>query len=132
VPLPTGLQSIAGAQELYDWLGYWPDFHDAEIIVFRFDLNLPASLIIHTWQMSDQVDAKGYYEHTKDVVVEFTMQGVSLINVQDPLNHSILFELSIDKIEKGFRLSFDGSYGISGTIETQELSLQIRPGKPTS
>ena len=30
--VPIDLQEISGAAELRDWFGYWPMFHDAEII----------------------------------------------------------------------------------------------------
>lgn len=130
--LPAGFELITGAQELYDWFGYWPDFHDAEIIKFRFDLGTPSTLVMHTWEMTKKVDAKGYYELTKHVVVDFTLEGVLALNLEDPLDHSILLDFGIDKIERGFRLSFSAAYGLSGTIEVRRLSLCIRPGKPFS
>jgi len=49
VSLPTGLESIARAQELYDWFGYWPDFHDAEVVKFSLDPAAPSSLISFTF-----------------------------------------------------------------------------------
>jgi hypothetical protein len=42
VPLPAGLDSIAGAQELYDWFGYWPGFHDAEVLKLRLSVGEPS------------------------------------------------------------------------------------------
>src|SRR3977135_2195987 len=30
--LPDGLRAVTGAQQLHDWFGYWPTFHDAEVI----------------------------------------------------------------------------------------------------
>jgi Immunity protein 50 len=131
VALPAGLESIAGAQELYDWFGYWPHFHDAEIVKFRLDLSAPCSLLVHTWEMTKRADAQGYYELTKHVVVDFTLEGVSALDLQDPLDHSILFDLGVEKTETGFRLSMSASYGLSGTIRTQNLSLIIKPGKPS-
>jgi len=130
MPLPAAVDAVTGARELFDWFGYWPDFHDAEIIQFRLEAGAPTSLVIHTWGMTDEVDAKGFYELRKHVVVEFVIEAISTINLQDPWDHSILFELSIDKSDNGFRLSFSSSYGLSGTIEAQKLSLRIRPGKP--
>ena len=130
MPLPAAVDAVTGARELFDWFGYWPDFHDAEIIQFRLEAGAPSSLVIHTWGMTDEVDAKGFYELRKHVVVEFVIEAISTINLQDPWDHSILFELSIDKSDNGFRLSFSSSYGLSGTIEAQKLSLRIRPGKP--
>ena len=128
--LPAGLESIDGAQELYTWFGYWPDFHDSEVIKFRFDLSAPSSLVLHTWEMTNQVDSKGYYEQVKHVVVEFTLGGVSALSLEQPLDHSILLDLGIDKTETGFRMSFSAAYGLSGTIDSKALSLCITPGKP--
>ena len=81
--------------------------------------------------MTKQVDSNGYYEQIKHALVDFTLEGVSALNLEDPLDHSILFDLGIDKTESGFRLSFDASYGLSGTIEARGLSLHITPGKPS-
>lgn len=129
--LPSGLETVTGARELCDWFGYWPDFHDAEVIQFRFDLSGPCSLVAHTWEMTNQVDAKGYYELIKHVVVEFTMEEVSSLNLHDPWNHSVLLDLGLNKTETGFRLSFSAAYGLTGTIDAKELSLRIVRGKPS-
>jgi hypothetical protein len=131
MPLSVALEAVTGARELFDWFGYWPDFHDAEIIRLRLEAGAPSSILIHTWEMTNEIDAKGFYELRKHVVVEFVIEAISTINLQDPWDHSILFDLSIDKSDSGFRLSFSSSYGLSGTIEAQGLSLRITPGKPS-
>ena len=28
--LPDGVRAVTGAQQLHDWFGYWPTFHDAD------------------------------------------------------------------------------------------------------
>jgi hypothetical protein len=128
--LPAAVEAVTGAHELFDWFGYWPDFHDAEVICFRLEAGAPSSIVIHTWEMTNQVDAKGFYQLRKHVVVEFVIEGISTISLQDPWDHSILLDLGVDKTEAGFRLSFSSAYGLSGTIEAQTLSLRIKPGKP--
>jgi len=127
VSLPAELESIVGAQELYHWFGYWPDFHDAEVVRFHLSLGAPSKLKVHTWEMTNKVDAAGFYKLIKHVTVEFTLDGVTTMNLQDPWEHSILFDLGINKTDSGFRLDLSSSYGLSGTIEAKELSLQITP-----
>ena len=131
MPLPANIELIAGAQELYDWFGYWPDFHDAEIIKFHLELGVPSSLVIHTWQMTNRVNAQGYYELTKHVIVEFVLDGISTLNLQDPWARSILLDLVIEKDESGFRLILWSAYGLSGIIEAHRVSLQITHGQPS-
>jgi hypothetical protein len=125
------LESITRAQELHDWFGYWPDFHDAVIIKFHFSLREPSHLVIHTWEMTRQVDAKGCYELTKHIMVEFVLEDISTLNLADPWNRSILLGLLVDKTETGFRLALSSSYGLSGTIEARRVSVQVKPGKPS-
>ena len=81
--IPTGLESIAGAQELHDWLGYWPDFHDAEVVIFRLDTAGSSLLALHTWQMTNKIDEQGYYELTKHVVVKFGLESIKSVSVVD-------------------------------------------------
>jgi hypothetical protein len=85
MPLPAAVDAVTGARELFDWFGYWPDFHDAEIIQFRLEAGAPTSLVIHTWGMTDEVDAKGFYELRKHVVVEFVIEAISTINLSGSL-----------------------------------------------
>ncbi|MGA9510309.1 MAG: Imm50 family immunity protein [Candidatus Sulfotelmatobacter sp.] len=129
MPIPSGLESIAGAQELYDWFGYWPSFHDAEVRELRLSIGETSHLVFHTWQMTDKVDVKGFYETTKHIVVEFELKSISIINItSDPWDRSIFLSLSLEKTENGFQLSFDAAYGLSGSIEARGVSIRLTPG----
>ena len=130
--LPAGLDSIVGAPELLDWFGYWPDFHDAEVIRFHLELGAPSFLQVHTWEMTNTVTAAGFYELRKHVVVDFLLSNVSSINLQDLWEHSILLSLGINKSDTGFRLDISSAYGLCGTIEAQQLSLRLTPGQPSA
>jgi hypothetical protein len=128
VPLPAGLDSIARARELYDWFGYWPGFHDAEVLKFRLSTSESSYLVVHTWEMTNKVSAQGFYEQTKHIVVEFELKSVSLINLTyHPLDRSIFLSLNLEKTENRFRLSFDAAYGVSGSTEVQGLSIRLTP-----
>lgn len=130
MPLPRGLESIAGAQQLHDWFGYWPDFHDAVVLKLHIDLSAPSWLVIHTWDMTNRVDARGYYELAKHVVVEFVLEGVHMVSLEDLWDHSILLDVVIAKTETGFRISLSAAYGLCGSIEAKDVSLRITPGPP--
>jgi hypothetical protein len=132
VALPAAVESIAGAQELFDWFGYWPEFHDANVIKFHLELGAPASLLVHSWEMTNTVASAGFYELRKHVVVEFLLNDLSNVNPQDLWEGSILFSLEITKSDAGFRLDLSSAYGLCGTIEARQLSLRITPGQPPS
>jgi hypothetical protein len=128
--LPSELDSIVGAQELYDWFGYWPGFHDAEVLKLVLSVGEPSCLVVRTWEMTNGVNTQGFYELTKHVVVEFALKGISSVNIGDFWERSILLDLGVGKTENGFRLNFSAACGIYGTIEAQGLSLRLTPGKP--
>jgi hypothetical protein len=128
--LPFGLDSITGAQELYEWFGFWPSFHDAEVLKFHLGIGEPSYLLVHTWQMTNKVNTQGFYELTKNVIVEFALEGISNVNLGDLWEHSILLDLGAEKTEQGIRLNPSKAYGLCGTIEAQRLSLRLKPGKP--
>lgn len=85
---------IGGSEKLTSIFGYWPSFHDAEILELHFlrgDVRpdkgvyeFPVlTLRMHVWQLTKNVDAKGYMvlqHHTLTTlkftdVSEFQMQG---------------------------------------------------------
>jgi len=58
---PKELEGMAGARELYSWFGYWPSFHDAEVVSLQMNRAGTSSIAVHTWHTTNEVDSKGYY-----------------------------------------------------------------------
>jgi len=130
MPLPVDVESIAGAQALFDWFGYWPDFHDARVVKLQFDLSAPITLSVQTWELTNRVNTFGFYETAKHVTVEFLLDGIVRLDLQDPRENSILLSLGIRRSDAGFSLDLTAAYGISGEIDAEKVSLRITPGKP--
>jgi len=128
---PAHLEVVAGSRELLNWFGYWPNFHDAEVIRLHLNRRGESSLVVHTWEMTKEVDERGYYILTKHVVVEFLLEQVSGLNLTGFSHQNVLFGLTIEPADNGFRLSLDDSFGIAGTIDAEKISIRLTPGKPT-
>ena len=131
MPIPAHLQEIPGSAELHDWFGYWPSFHDAEIISLHLNRKGPSSLCVHTWEMTKEVDERGYYVLAKHVIVEFTFEGVSDLDVSGFNHQNVIFGLDVEKMESGFQVNLSGCYGIEGSITAGKISLQLTPGSPS-
>jgi hypothetical protein len=131
MPLAPELKTIEGAQELYDWFGHWPSFHDAEVVSLHLNRAGPSSLVVHTWQGTKEIDDRGYYISTRHVVVEFVLFEVSELDLNGFSNQNVLSHLEVEKTDAGFRLRLDQCYGLSGTIEAKTVSIRLIPGKPT-
>jgi hypothetical protein len=122
--------AISGARGLHDWFGYWPAFHDAEIVNLHLNRHDASTLLIHTWEMTNKVDDKGFYVLDKHVVVEFILEGVSDLNLSGFSTQNVIFGLSLERKEDGLLLDLDSSYGLAGAIKAKNVSIQLHPGKP--
>lgn len=130
--LPQELEGVAGARDLFGWFGFWPSFHDAEVVSLQLERSSRSSIAVHTWHTTNEVDARGYYVTQKHVVVQFLIDGILGMHL-DGFNHqNVIFGLEIAKKDEGFELTLDDCYGLSGTILAQKLAIKLAPGKPSS
>ena len=70
------MRGVPGADALIEWFGRWPSFHDAEVLSINLNRSGPSCVRIHTWEMTSEVDARGYYVHQKNVIVSFFLEGL--------------------------------------------------------
>src|ERR1700754_933885 len=56
-------------------MGYWPSFHDAEVLKVTRTSD-SCTVIIHVFEMTDQVDSAGYFVLRKHHLVELCLLGV--------------------------------------------------------
>jgi hypothetical protein len=129
--VPIEIKDIHGASELHDWFGYWPDFHDAEIISLHLNRKGISSLRVHAWDTTKEVDEKAHYVMAKHIVVEFIFENVSELALNGFSQQNVISGLDIEKIASGFRLTLGECYGLAGSIEAEQMSLRITPGKPS-
>jgi len=129
--VPIEIKEIHGAAELHDWFGYWPNFHDAEIINLHLNRTGSSSLRVHTWETTKDVDQKGYYVLAKHIVVEFVFETVSGLSLNGFSQQNVIFRLGIEKTDTGYGLTLDECYGLAGSIEAEKMSLRVTPGKPS-
>jgi hypothetical protein len=128
--LPSDLEAIPGAQQLFEWFGYWPTFHDAEVISLELKRSGESTLAVHAWEMTNRVDDKGYYEQTKHAVVQFVLEDILELNLNGFSCQNVIARLSLSKTQTGFLLDLAPCYGFSGTIEAERISISLVPGKP--
>jgi hypothetical protein len=127
---PSELEAVEGAKDLHDWFGYWPSFHDAELIRLDLDRSGPAAMVLHTWEMTKEVDANGFYILAKHVVVEFVLKDIVAASMDGFAHENVLMGLAIARADRGYLLTLDDCYGMTGTIEATSISIRLAPGKP--
>jgi hypothetical protein len=121
----AGIESkISGSEKLTSIFGYWPSFHDAEIIdmhLWRGDVDSTKERFIfpvltvtfHLWELTNEVDPQGYLvlrHHTRAAlrfhdVADFSMEGFNHQNAIFGL--SIEHEAGIDGRPPWFSIIFE-------------------------
>ena len=131
---------IQASQKLTDIFGYWPSFHDAEIIDLRFwrgDVDAEGkryvfpvlTVKLHVWELTGEVDKTGHYvlrHHTLTTlrfhdVDEFSMEG---------FNHqNAIFELFMEQRERSdgpspfFFVEFRPAFGMSASFRCSRVEV---------
>ena len=113
--------------------GRWPSFHDAEIIEFRLNrgslhLNerepvLPfACVTIHHWQLTSEVDEKGYFVLDLHTVSTLRFNGISELKMDDFNQQNVIYSLEIENDEGlsedryPIKVEFGSSFGMEASL----------------
>jgi hypothetical protein len=117
---------IEGKSKVVEWFGKWPAFHDAEIVSLELVRYGNSILKIHTWNITNQLNEKGYYVTDKHAVVSFTL--IDVINLElFGFGQNVISELEIEQIEQGYRLAVKPCYGLHGFIEAKKIIVDLQP-----
>ncbi|HEY7354528.1 MAG TPA: Imm50 family immunity protein [Terriglobales bacterium] len=119
--VPFHLKDIPGVAELHDWFGYWPTFHDAEILSMLLNRKARSSIVVHTWKMTRDLDEKGDYGLAKHVVVEFILEGIRDLDLSGFNHQNVVVGIQIEEKDSGFLIRLNGSYGVEGSIDVDSL-----------
>ena len=126
--------NIPGAEKVVEWFGYWPTFHDAEVLSIKLDRSGGSNVSIHAFERTSEVDSRGYFPLWKHVIVTFAMerflpdeQGITNTRI-DFFNHqNVITDAWIETTPKGHTLRLDGIFGVDASITCEHLSVSIAP-----
>jgi len=121
------LDDIPGATELFSWFGYWPSFHDAEIVSLTLNRIGVSTLQVYAYHMTNELDDRGYYVLEKHVHVNFRMEEIFSLELFDFNLQNVIFGLILSRVEEGFEIKLDPCSGMSGTVASKRLSIDFHP-----
>ena len=80
----AAMRLVINSEILFEHFGYWPDFHDAEVIKVTFE-TLPTwrtaiTFIINAFEMTNEVDENGYFSLAKKCQVTLQLTGIKELN----------------------------------------------------
>jgi hypothetical protein len=125
---------IPGANEVIAWFGYWPTFHDAEVLSISLDRVKGCEVSMHAFEMTAEVDWGGKYVLAKHATVVFRMEGFPLdesgiSNTRiDFFNHqNVLSGVTVNGRPWGYELVWEGCFGVEGSIVCKGMSVRVNP-----
>jgi hypothetical protein len=126
------IEQISGSQKVVEWFGYWPSFHDAEVISVELYRTGTSCLKVHAFRTRDEVNEHGHYVTDRHAIVSFLVEDISALSLHDFNHQNVLSGLSIKKGDDQFELSLGGCFGLQGSIKAALLSVYVTPGLPDS
>src|SRR5277367_978093 len=81
--------------------GYWPRFHDAPVVAYNYDRagHGAVELTLHGWEMTSEVDSRGFFKLTKHHLVRFGFKLITNPNLPKFASGNILFGLDFSNAE---------------------------------
>ena len=114
---------ILNHQAVVNLYGRWPSFHDANVLEYTTPDAKSQSLgfTLHTWQMTNEVDAKGFYVLQKHALVSFLFHNIYDVNMDKFRSGNILFgmELIPSTGLSSFRVQLDSVMDMSGSFSAR-------------
>ena len=123
---------IERAERLTSTFGYWPSFHDAEVIEFnlwRGDVDPDAKRYtfptlttkIHLWEITSELDARGYYVLRHHTLATLRFHDVSELHMEGFNHQNAIYGLSITSAPmEGFpqrlHVEFEPAFGVTATF----------------
>lgn len=131
---------IEGSERLIGIFGYWPSFHDAEIIEFnlwRGDIDPAANRYIlpvlttrvHLWELTSEVDVRGYLVRRHHTLAGLRFHDVDNFHMEDFNSQNAIFHLALTPADRGpgfapgLRVEFEPANGINANFRCSRLEV---------
>jgi hypothetical protein len=119
---------IEGVSKVIDAFGYFPSFHDGEIIELHLLRNTTphedwptVSLLftLHGWEVTSEVTPEGFYRLTKHHLLKFRFDHVDSVDLRFFNHQNVISALSIERIEPPtdhalIQIEFGSCFGLEG------------------
>jgi len=132
------MTDIQNKKALIDIFGHWPSFHDAEILRMSLEREgedgpyLEAH--IHVFEMTSEIDAKGYYVLKNPTLVTFRFTHIVLEYLKWFNQQNVLWDLEITNIKPeendgcNFKVVMPSSYGLEASFDCKDIIIvNVKP-----
>lgn len=130
------MTEIENGHLLIDRFGYWPSFHDAEVVRARFERDGEDApfleCVIYVFEMTKEVDEKGFYELKNHTLVTLRFCDIDVEHFNDWNTQNVLFGLEISEIQrtdrmkgqdKRMQVEMNSSYGCQAKLTCSAIKI---------
>jgi hypothetical protein len=123
-------REVEGAKEIVEWFGYWPSFHDGEVVSIELNRAGSSSIKVHAFEMTNDLNDSGHYACTKHAVVNFILEGIDALSLEGFNHQNVISALVLRKADDIYELVLGGCYGVEGRIKAANVRIAFEPGIP--
>jgi hypothetical protein len=125
-----------GAEDIIGWFGYWPSFHDSEVISISLERPGICRVVVKTFEMTREIDTNGGYKLVKHATVTFVLEdfpidrssGLTPVRIEGFNHQNMLNGIVVTKTQAGYELMLEPVFGVDATIAAARLRAELKPG----
>lgn len=138
--------SVPGGNEVIEWFGGVPDFHDAEIVSLHLDRGGPSRLAVHFFRLQQSsAFPEKVMESAGDAIVTFEFDCIVDLSLDGFSHQNVIYGLklrhaetdatrapycAIDHSPFDYEIELEPCYGLAGKIRARTVRLFLEPGRP--
>jgi hypothetical protein len=89
-----------GSETVTSWFGYWPKFHDAEILSVDFQRAVDGSgpglcVKVHAFEMTSEVTERGYFKFIKHCIIELRFEQIDDVDLRNFGHQNVIDGISL-------------------------------------
>jgi hypothetical protein len=125
---------IIGSEKLTCIFGYWPSFHDAEVLelhLSRGDSDIDKgiydfpvlSMKLHVWELTKEVDSEGYLVLRHHTLTTLKFRDVADFRMEGFNHQNAILELSVARLARAekpspyFSVDFQPAFGMGASFQ---------------
>lgn len=131
---------VRNRELLTNVFGYWPSFHDAEVLRIELSRGGPTLISdVYVFRMTSAVDANGYYVLDNQVIATLAFSNVVTLSLSAFNHQNVLMELSIVDVRSeqnegiNYQVQFSSSFGVEAEFRCGSIEVvSVTPYTPTA
>jgi len=117
--------NIINKEKILDYFGYFPTFHDNEIINVEMNRNGPnISLKIYSFDFTKNLNNKHKFQKIKECEIEFLFKWIVNVKLQDFNHQNVIEKMTFNNDNNNIKAIITSSFGANGYIISKSVIIQ--------